>query len=217
MRLESVLRVCYNPHISMPKDNLTKKDRKTLESARATWKHTESTATKEALMIVSEGNPVLRTEAAEVPVSEITSPKIQKVIEDMKKALHSQSDGVGLAAPQIGIPLQIFIVSKKVFTDKEDDAIYINPKIVKYSKERKLMEGEGCLSVRWVYGKVERSTKVTLRAYDEKGVVTERGAGGLLAHIFQHEVDHLHGILFIDKATDLEEADPEVIKKQHQS
>jgi peptide deformylase len=91
--------------------------------------------------------------------------------------------------------------------------VFINPQITKFSKEKKWMEGEGCLSVRWVYGKVERATKVTLRAYDEYGNVFERGASGLLAHIFQHEVDHLDGILFIDKAKDLEEADPEEVQK----
>lgn len=174
----------------------------------------QPTATGAASLIVSEGNPVLRQKAENVPLSEIKSEKVRKVIEDMKAALASQSDGVGLAAPQIAIPLRIFIVSKRIFGDEATkDAIFINPTITKYSKEKKWMEGEGCLSVRWVYGKVQRSTKVTIRAYDEEGRIFERGAGGLLAHIFQHEVDHLDGILFIDKAKDLEEADPEVVKK----
>ena len=164
----------------------------------------------------------------------------------MKKALAEQDDGIGLAAPQIGIPLRIFIVSKKVLTPKDtadakadksngsatekaaertgirpvkivdikkitakvEDQIFINPVITKESKEKKWMEGEGCLSVRLVYGKVKRSTKVTLRAHDEKGKLFERGASGILAHIFQHEVDHLNGILFIDKAKDLEHVNP---------
>jgi peptide deformylase len=195
--------------------------------------------------IVSEGHPALRQVSEEIPLSEIQSPKIQELIVNMKKSLASQEDGIGLAAPQIGVPLRVFIVSKKVFqTDsvngspsetvinseskltlsktlaetirqsKPDDMVCINPVITKYSKEKRWMEGEGCLSVRWVYGKVQRSTKVTLRAYDEHGNVFERGAGGLLAHIFQHEVDHLDGILFIDKAKDLEEVDPPSQKKQ---
>ena len=195
--------------------------------------------------IVSEGHPALRQVSEEIPLSEIQSPKIKELILNMKKSLASQEDGIGLAAPQIGVPLRIFIVSKKVFqhdsdngsssdtttdTDskltlsktlaktirqsKPDDMVCINPVITKYSKEKRWMEGEGCLSVRWVYGKVQRSTKVTLRAYDENGNVFERGAGGLLAHIFQHEVDHLNGILFIDKAKDLEEVDPPSQKKQ---
>ena len=97
---------------------------------------------------------------------------------------------------------------------KIDDLVFINPVLTKMSKEKKWMEGEGCLSVRWVYGKVQRSTKVTIRAYDEFGRAFERGAGGLLAHIFQHEVDHLNGILFIDTAKDLEEVDPKDVKKE---
>ena len=64
-------------------------------------------------------------------------------------------------------------------------------------------EEEGCLSVRWLYGKVVRSSRVTLHAYSEKGEKIERGASGLLAQIFQHEVDHLNGILFIDKAKEV--------------
>lgn len=90
--------------------------------------------------------------------------------------------------------------------------VFINPVIVKESREKRWMEGEGCLSVRWIYGKVRRSTKVTLKAHNERGELVERGAGGLLAHIFQHEVDHLNGILFIDKAKDLEEIRPDDAK-----
>jgi peptide deformylase len=68
---------------------------------------------------------------------------------------------------------------------------------------------EGCLSVRWLYGDVERSTQATVTAYDEHGESFVRGASGLLAQIFQHEIDHLDGILFIDKAHNLEEVTPE--------
>jgi peptide deformylase len=196
-------------------DNLTPKDLRVLEHARTKWEKVHDSIPKDVRPIVSEGDPVLRTPAAEIPVEEITSQKIQQIIAEMKKTLLTQSDGIGLAAPQIGILLRIFVVSRKVFEGAHDDVVCINPKIVKFSKEKKWMEGEGCLSVRWVYGKVERSTKVTLRAYDEKGNLFERGAGGLLAHIFQHEVDHLDGILFIDRAKDLEEADPDAIKKEH--
>ena len=70
------------------------------------------------------------------------------------------------------------------------------------------MNGEGCLSVRWYYGKVYRSINVSLEYYDENGKKQVRGAGGLLAHIFQHECDHLDGHLFIDKAKDIEWIEP---------
>ncbi len=158
---------------------------------------------------------------------EIDSPKIQKVIENMKTALDSQADGVAIAAPQIGELWRIFVVSGKVATflkmkkenisdyldftkiiKKEPDAVYINPKIVKRSKETEEME-EGCLSVRWLYGQVCRAKKVVVEAYDENGKKVKSGASGLLAQIFQHEIDHLDGVLFIDKATGVEEIEPE--------
>ena len=72
---------------------------------------------------------------------------------------------------------------------------------------------EGCLSVRWLYGEVKRSTNATILAYDEKGEKFTRGAGGLLAQIFQHETDHLDGILFTDKARNLEEMSPESVNQ----
>lgn len=175
--------------------------------------------------IVQVGHPALHAVAKAVPIKDIQSAEIKKVIADMKKALNSQADGIGLAAPQIGVSLRIFLVSGKVLLPPDDrvlategkeptlpipdDIVFINPAIIKESKEKKWLDGEGCLSVRWLYGKVKRATKVTIRAYDEKGNVFERGAGGLMAHIFQHEVDHLDGILFIDKAKDVQELEQE--------
>jgi peptide deformylase len=164
------------------------------------------------LTIVEKGNPVLETPASSVGIEDIKTPKIQKIISDMQETLDSISDGVGLAAPQVNIPLQIFIVSKKIITKKDKlldrDIVCINPKIVKFSKTKKWLDGEGCLSVRWFYGRVLRSTNVILEYYDENGTKQSRGAGGLLAHIFQHECDHLKGELFIDKAKDIEYLDP---------
>ena len=87
------------------------------------------------------------------------------------------------------------------------DLVFINPKILKLSKEREWLP-EGCLSVRWLYGKTYRSKKVILTAYDEKGKKLKRGASGLLAQIFQHETDHLNGILFVDHAKDIREELP---------
>ncbi len=166
--------------------------------------------------IVEKGDLVLETPATEVAIADISSPKVQSVIKDMKDTLSDISDGVGLAAPQIGVSMRIFIVSKRVLarnkTEEEamlvDDMVCINPKIVKFSKTKKWMDGEGCLSVRWYYGKVQRSTNVSLEYYDEFGKKHTRGAGGLLAHIFQHECDHLDGHLFIEKAKDIEWIEP---------
>lgn len=168
------------------------------------------------LTITEKGNPVLNKVALPVNIESIKTPKIQKIIKDMIETLDSIDDGVGLAAPQVDISLQIFIVSKKVLDKKgaanSKDIVCINPKIIKFSKTKKWLAGEGCLSVRWYYGKVLRSTNVTLEYYDEHGQKQIRGAGGLLAHIFQHECDHLKGELFIDKAKNVEFIDPEDLK-----
>ena len=164
-------------------------------------------------------NPSLRKQAAPVALSEITSPKIKTVIEKMKKALAKERDGVAIAAPQIGVEMAIFVVAGYVFDPEWDtkntdtasaypDAVFINPRITKRSKRMKFLT-EGCLSVRWLYGEVKRHTNVTIEAYDEHGTRIVRGAGGLLAQIFQHEIDHLEGVLFIDKAQNLEELPPQ--------
>jgi peptide deformylase len=155
-------------------------------------------------------------------LSEITTPKIKKAIKEMSQALKAQDDGVALAAPQIGYPFSIFVVSGKIFhkdflaeeglkkipnKDIPRDLVFINPKISKLSKEKEWLP-EGCLSVRWLYGKTFRSKKATITAYDENGKKFTRGASGLLAQIFQHETDHLKGILFIDHAKDIKEELP---------
>ncbi len=184
--------------------------------------------------ILQKENPILRMIAGNVSVESIKSAKIQKIIKEMRTALLSQEDGVAIAAPQIGYSLRIFVVSKKVFeivkeskekqvgtlkkniditsnTKNMKDLIFINPVIQKISKEKNVVE-EGCLSVRYLYGQVSRSTKATVEAYNEFGKKFTRGGTGLLAQIFQHETDHLNGILFIDKAQNVEELVPEHLK-----
>ncbi len=168
--------------------------------------------------IVQQHDPVLRELAQTIPLKDIESPKIKAILADMSKALSTQDDGVALAAPQIGKPLRIFIVSGKVLSTVDDrvpankDLVFINPEITKISKEKQDVE-EGCLSCRYLYGRMVRAKKVTLKAYDETGKLITRGASGFLAQIFQHEVDHLNGILFIDSAYDLQDNPPEDKKK----
>lgn len=170
------------------------------------------------LSIVQRENPTLRQTAKEVDFKKIGKKELSGIIEEMTEALYSQEDGVAIAAPQIGQSLRIFVVSKKVFEltkrykDIKEDLIFINPKILKLSKEKQIVE-EGCLSVRWLYGKVKRSLKTTIEAYNENGKKFTMGASGLLAQVFQHETDHLNGVLFTDKAKNLEEIPPE----SHQS
>lgn len=178
--------------------------------------------------ILQKEATVLREIAKEVALSDISLPKIKKVLEEMKEALASQDDGVAIAAPQIGYSLRIFVISRKVngiikkqsaleeaekSKEVAKDAVFINPIIKKISKEKKVLE-EGCLSVRYLYGKVSRGNKATVEAFDENGKKFIRGGTGLLAQIFQHEIDHLNGILFIDKAKYVEEMIPEHLNPQ---
>jgi len=156
----------------------------------------------------SEGE-VLREIAKPVDVSDIKGAEIKKVLEDMRSALYNQEDGVALAAPQIGVSLRIFVVAPKAFSDEHEDVrlVFINPEIIKHSKDNKLME-EGCLSVRPWYGKIRRHSRATVRAMNEKGEEFEIDGSGLLAQIFQHEIDHLDGVLFSDNAINLKEIPP---------
>lgn len=175
--------------------------------------------------LVKTDHPALHQIAEEVPLADITSPKIQKVLKDMRKALDSYNvdgfNGVAIAAPQIGISLRIFLVhdtntDRKKETNLIPDLIAINPVITKLSKRKKVV-GEGCLSVPEDYGAVERSTHATIRAYDENGQKYERGASGILAQIFQHEVDHLDGTLFIDRAEKVWSKDEIEAKRLHEA
>lgn len=166
--------------------------------------------------IVQEGDPVLRRAAKPVPKKDIGSPTLAKIIKKMHAALAPEKYGVAIAAPQIGESVRIFVVAGRVFKEEvpegekdtaptPPDRVYINPQITRASRKR-LEESEGCLSVRSIYGTVMRHEKVTLNYIDEDGRAQTQNASGLLGHIFQHEVDHLDGILFIDKAHDLHES-----------
>ncbi|MFH1402392.1 MAG: peptide deformylase [Patescibacteria group bacterium] len=160
------------------------------------------------LKVLQKGAKILGQAADEIPLTKISNAKIKKIILQMKDILANTSDAVALAGPQIGQSLRIFIVSKRMLEKDETgnpdkhDLVFINPKITKASKEKQWLE-EGCLSVRGIYGKVRRCKKVTLRAFDENGKIFSLGASGLLAQIFQHEIDHLNGILFDSKAKNI--------------
>lgn len=163
--------------------------------------------------IVQDGAEVLRGVAEPVPEKLFGGAELTRIIEDMKEALDPELEGVALAAPQIGIPYRIFVVRRdRTVAPPPPSAegalppppapaydVYINPEVIKTSRKRAKMD-EGCLSVRGVYGTTKRHERVTLRALDIHGKKFERGAGGLMAQIFEHEIDHLNGILFVDHA-----------------
>lgn len=164
-------------------------------------------------LLVERENPVLRKKAINVEVEDILSSKISKIISKMKEALGAEADGVAIAAPQVGEGFRIFAVKGSIIPNNEldvetNDVIFINPKLTKFSQKKSKME-EGCLSLRYLYGEVLRHDKVTIEAYNEKGDYIEAHASGLLAQIFQHELDHLDGVLFIDKAENIRNIPPE--------
>lgn len=159
--------------------------------------------------IVQQENTILRKTAEPVDVSSITQKEIQTILKQMFESLATQEDGIALAAPQIACSKRIFIISPQINSKGTDTPlIYINPEIISISKDKKAME-EGCLSCRWWYGKTKRASRVHIKAYDKDGKEFEHKGTGLVAQIYQHEIDHLNGILFIDHAKDLREANPD--------
>jgi peptide deformylase len=169
--------------------------------------------------IVTQFHPALRTISDPVTKDEFGSKALAGLVADMSEALAQERHGVAIAAPQIGVTKRVFVVAGHVYAHLDDveydemshpDRAFCNPSIVSLSKGVKELH-EGCLSVRAskkddiVWGYVPRAEKVRLRAHDLTGKVFEVGASGLLAQIFQHEMDHLDGVLYIDKAVSLHE------------
>lgn len=137
-------------------------------------------------------DPVLRAENGEVDVFD---EKLEQLVQDMKETMY-EKDGVGLAAPQVGISLRLAVVA---FEDKE--YVLVNPRIVESSGEQ--VGEEGCLSVPGIYEKVKRADRVVVEGVDEKGNPIRLEAEGFLARAFAHEIDHLNGVLFIDHLSPL--------------
>jgi peptide deformylase len=138
------------------------------------------------------GDPVLRQKAQ--PVAAIT-PELRRLIADMFDTMYAE-EGVGLAAPQVGVTDRVIVVDPH--DDETEPFALINPEILDASKETEKNE-EGCLSIPGVRDMVERSMRVRVRGLSEDGEVKEFDAEGLLSRILQHEVDHLDGILFFDR------------------
>ncbi|HQU07658.1 MAG: peptide deformylase [Parcubacteria group bacterium 21-54-25] len=161
-------------------------------------------------IVQADTAPILRQKATAVPETLFGTPELARIIAAMTSALDAELDGVALAAPQVGLPHRLFVVRYDRILPREEGApvpaanigVYINPEIIKTARRTEVVD-EGCLSVRGIYGKTTRHSRATVRARDAAGRMFVRGAGGLLAQVFQHEIDHLEGILFIDHAIDL--------------
>lgn len=148
------------------------------------------------LKIVKIGDPVLRSVCR--PVEKIT-PRTIQLIDDMIETMRA-ADGVGLAAPQVGVLRRIVVIE----TPDEGLIELINPKIIAYAGEQR--SEEGCLSIPGKYGLTVRPMYVTVRALNRKGETIEINGSGLLAKAFCHEIDHLDGKLYIDCAIKTEDA-----------
>jgi peptide deformylase len=160
-------------------------------------------------MIIKEvtqvGNPVLKSKAKFV--SNIRSKETQKVVTNLIDSMHYH-DLVGMAASQIGEKLRIFVTEVRKTKYRDEDAnklrVFINPKITWFSKKEVVIY-EGCGSVAYgnLFGPVRRPEKIEVDAFDEKGKSFKLKVGGLLSRVIQHEYDHLEGVEFTEKISDM--------------
>src|SRR5215471_13539480 len=144
--------------------------------------------------------PILRYGAdplhrAAAPVPEVT-PEVQQLVDDMIKTMYA-APGVGLAAPQIGVPLRVFVADVSLGRDPAALHVFINPEFVE--RDGMQLEEEGCLSVPGFNATVARPSRVVVRGLDRGGLPFHREGTELLARAFQHEMDHLDGLLFVDR------------------
>lgn len=146
------------------------------------------------LRITKHGEAVLKKQTPPADFDALKT-RLPKLLKDMWETMRA-ANGVGLAAPQVGLSLRLAVIDVKP-DGKPQPIVLINPEIV--SREGVLEEEEGCLSIPGLYAKVRRSAKVVVRALDGRGFPTEVRGEGLLARALQHETDHLDGKLFIDR------------------
>lgn len=152
------------------------------------------------LEILVNPNPILRKKSEKIKVKDITGDKMREFALDMAKTMEVK-DGVGLAAPQVGKNIRLITVSAK-----DGVLVMFNPRINKKSFWKDWDE-EGCLSVPFYFGQVRRHKSIICTFNDINGQENKIRATGLLARVIQHEIDHLNGILFIDKAKNIKKID----------
>jgi peptide deformylase len=143
--------------------------------------------------ILKYGDKVLHARARAV---DALTPEIDRLVDDMIETMYA-APGIGLAAPQVGVPLRIFVVDVSIGRDPSALLVMINPEFV--DRDGMQLEEEGCLSVPGFNATVVRPSRVVVKGLDRMGQPVEREGTGLLARAFQHEMDHLDGTLFVDK------------------
>jgi peptide deformylase len=143
--------------------------------------------------ILKYGDSTLHSPAR--PVDAIT-PEIERLIDDLIETMYA-APGIGLAAPQVGVPLRLFVVDVSVGRDPKALLALVNPEFIE--REGTQLEEEGCLSVPGFNATVVRPTRAVMKALDRSGQEQRYEATGLLARAFQHEMDHLDGVLFVDR------------------
>ncbi|MDD2757890.1 MAG: peptide deformylase [Patescibacteria group bacterium] len=155
--------------------------------------------------ILTEPEPILRQKGRDISPDELGTPKLEQLTRDLIATMYAK-DGVGIAAPQIGQSVQICAIAREHTPEQKSDLVLINPVWIKKSLI-KVSGEEGCLSVPDVFGKVKRYKKIKVTALDPHGKKLVFEAANFPARVIQHEVDHLNGILFIDKAKDIYRTD----------
>ena len=151
--------------------------------------------------IVREGHPTLRKVAKKVDLKEIGNPLFQQLVDDMFETMYA-APGVGLAAPQVSVSKRLFVMD--VNDDEHEPAVVINPKIERAEEEVELTEG--CLSVPGMVGEITRFKRFAISGLDRDGNKIKLEGEGLFAQCLQHEIDHLDGVLYIDKARNVRPA-----------
>jgi peptide deformylase len=157
---------------------------------------------------VKKEEKFLRKKTSDFDFKKFTKKETYALIARMKRVMRT-APGIGLSANQVGLDLNVFVA--EVSDEEGGKKFYaiFNPNIEKTAGEKPLLE-EGCLSIPGKYGHVERWERVTLNGFDRNGKPVKIKAWGLLAHVFQHETDHLKGVLFIDKAKEIHESPTDI-------
>lgn len=161
------------------------------------------------LPILKLPTPSLRERSKEVDLELLKSDEIQTFIDNMIPTMYDD-DGIGLAAPQVAKNVRIVVIGKAADKSLKEDIVLVNPEWTRISKKTN-SDIEGCLSVKNMVGKVKRYSDIHVSALDRHGEKMEFEAHKYFARVVQHEVDHLNGVLFIDRAHDLWEVEPENI------